>query len=410
VGAEAPAFSGTLCHLKLAKRTAVGHNGGSTFSAPIDLEMAVSETPVPEAGSTVPAAADQPTPRSWLASHPRAGWFVAAAVVLVGGVLFVAPFVLPAAKPVVVAVVHVGREQPHVLRLSPSEAAPEEDYERYRRDQADLVKGPTVLARAMDYSDRQSNQKVADLKVVKRQQEPLAWLEKHLRVDLPRDSETLRISFEAGSPEDQLLVVTAVTGAYLEESHHQQTRLRQTRLQKLANLFSDSKSQLDRARTIYQNRRDFGEQSGGGTKPIVHAELIPEDLKTYQRELTRVRIAMIALRAKAPDKDAPVPKEDLAAYQALEQEEKLLQQRMDREAQELREFELKRPDLNDLQQEIEMLEGFAKRTRAEIPALDADGETEPRVRLLVAPSLADTPPSMATPPVPWYKRWLQWLK
>jgi hypothetical protein len=367
----------------------------------------MSEVSVLDASNATPATPGQPVTRQswWLVRRPRARWVAASVLVLVGGVLLVHNM-LPSGESAAIALVHLGRERPGALGRLPSETAAEEDYSTFCRKQAALAKNRVVLARALSYEQGPGGKRVSDLPLLKelddiQQDNPqLMWMEQHVRAEVKPEDGTLRISFVGGDPQDQLFIVKAITDAYLQQSNQNQMALRATQLQKLQEIAMHCKRRLTLERSALENLRALDDG-----KPIRRPELIPEDLKTYQRELTRVRIARIALQAKASDNDGPVLKEDASAYQALEKEERLLQAQMDVETIVFRKLELTQTDLDGQRQAIEMLEDLVKRTNAQIlvMSLNAEFAAEPRVRLLVEPYIA-------TKPVPWYDRWLRLLK
>ena len=58
---------------------------------------------------------------------------------------------------------------------------------------------------------------VGRLDEVRKAADPVAWLEKEIRIDFPNGREILRLSIDSDDREACKTLVTAVTAAYLEE-------------------------------------------------------------------------------------------------------------------------------------------------------------------------------------------------
>jgi hypothetical protein len=310
-------------------------------------------------------------------------------------VLFVIAFI-PRNRPVPFALVHVSREQPRVL------GAPrfDEDFATYRQGQVELVKSRAVLTGVVRHGD------LAELNVGNSESDRIDWLEDHIRVEVGSDPEVLRIWFTAGSPEDKAKVINAVTYAFIYASRNQERDKRQDRVQRLRDALVECHASIHRLHETLRRKEASPERNGlvdGLTSSHVRSGLVAEDLKAYHQELRRVRLAMIAIRAKAPDQDDATLKDDLPTYKALAKEETLLLKTIATEGQSERDLRCKEEGLESVLQELQVSENLAKRIMVEIGETEAEAHAGTRVSLLCEPDVG-------TPPMPWYKRLLSLLK
>jgi hypothetical protein len=146
--------------------------------------------------------------------------------------------------PLVYALLQVARDEPRILggdrRRGPGPG--EGDFDTFRKDQVTLVKSRLVLVAAL------RNEKVRGLGVVKRQADPVAWLEKSLRVDFPNDGSILRIGMSGGNPEELAALVNAVQDAYLKEVVHAARNQKLLRLDELEKICSQWEEKVRKLR------------------------------------------------------------------------------------------------------------------------------------------------------------------
>jgi capsular exopolysaccharide synthesis family protein len=87
----------------------------------------------------------------------------------------------------------------------------EADFSNFQRTQAALLKSQPILRAALDKPE------VAQLREVRAQGEPVAWLQKSLTTDTTLGPEVLRVSLAGDYPDDLPVVVNEVVRAYLRD-------------------------------------------------------------------------------------------------------------------------------------------------------------------------------------------------
>jgi hypothetical protein len=158
-----------------------------------------------------------------------------------------------------------------------------DDYRAFRNTQAVLVTSRTVLKAALKKPG------VADLALVKRQKDPVAWLQGSLVADFPRDAEVLRITLRSpGDPAEAAVLVNAVTDSYLEEfvqKGHEVDLLH--RLQELQSLAEKYEHQLlAKRRDAEQLARAVG---SGDQALLLQQRSAREAVAATEKELLQVR-------------------------------------------------------------------------------------------------------------------------
>ena len=92
--------------------------------------------------------------------------------------------------------------------------------------------------------------------------DPVDWLQKQIRVDMPNGKEILRLSMYSDDQETCKTLVTAVSAAYLEEITNQTDKLRQDRLDQLKALADQYDAKVKR---LLQARHDRAKPVGSGS-------------------------------------------------------------------------------------------------------------------------------------------------
>lgn len=173
--------------------------------------------------------------------------------------------------------VHRHKEEMLTDKLRPMR--PVQDYEVEKKTQAFLLKSPLVIVRAL----RQPG--IAQMPIVRdeewaflfgKRENPVAWLERQLKVDIPQESEILRLSMRERDPEDLKKLLNAVTDAYLSEFVTGQQVKDRERLEKLIGekrrIEDDMRKQLKELGALAQQ---FGSDKSTGVR-------IQTDLKLQQ--------------------------------------------------------------------------------------------------------------------------------
>lgn len=114
--------------------------------------------------------------------------------------------------------VHRHKEEMLTDKLRP--LRPVQDYEVEKKTQAYLIKSPLVILRAL----RQPG--IAQMRIVRdeewaflfgKRENPVAWLERQLKVDIPQESEIIRLSMRERDQEELKKLLNSVTKAYMDE-------------------------------------------------------------------------------------------------------------------------------------------------------------------------------------------------
>jgi hypothetical protein len=197
-----------------------------------------------------------------------------------------------ASHPEVFALLFVGRRPPQLLEEAGRPADPEE-VKNEMRSQLALLRTRLVLTRALHSTA------VARLPLVKKQKDPVAWLEKHVRAEFLNRSQVLCVSVPVGTPQEQATLTNAVVSAYLTEvgdKDRQQRRARFDALQKLHEKHDER---------MAQKRRKLREMADA-LAPWLKEEFALKELHALETELIQVRsqlrraqVEMAVLKEKA---------------------------------------------------------------------------------------------------------------
>jgi capsular exopolysaccharide synthesis family protein len=156
------------------------------------------------------------------------------------------------------------------------------NFNQFQQTQMALIKSRLVLNAAV------RNPKVASLSVIRHNADPVAWLERELRIDFPSGNEVARISLQGDYAPHLQVIVDAVVDAYLLEVVDKQTRHRQERLDDLTRLYEFYQQNLKRAS---KTRRELAQSVGGSTdKPslALRQKMAQEQFNLAQRDLIKL--------------------------------------------------------------------------------------------------------------------------
>src|SRR5207245_2291531 len=110
----------------------------------------------------------------------------------------------------------------------------------YRQTQVGLLRTHAVLDRALRAIAEQN------FSVVREQSQPLAWLERELKVEALGKSKAIRVALTGDRPLERAELVNAVVRAYLAEFVELEKREQQDRLARCERLVSDHFEQVGR--------------------------------------------------------------------------------------------------------------------------------------------------------------------
>src|SRR5262249_19678086 len=140
--------------------------------------------------------------------------------------------------------------------------------------------------------------KVASLKTVRDQPDPVSWLIKELKVDFQAGSEVLRITLAIHNPEEAALIVNAIADAYLKEIVNVEKYKRSERLTKLKDTYNKYQETLKvKQRTL----QGLAGAIGSGNLDTVNFkhQLAYDQLATLKRELIKLSPDLTKAQADA---------------------------------------------------------------------------------------------------------------
>jgi capsular exopolysaccharide synthesis family protein len=161
-------------------------------------------------------------------------------------------------------------------------------YELYKGTQMQMLTSDFVLIAAL------RDPEVANLDVVKREDDPIRWLAKSLEVQAPENAETLRISLTTPSRDAGAAIVNAIVNAYISEVAGKEGKARNVRHADLERLYSLQEQLLIANRRDLKNLED---QVGSGDKgALSQKELLAlQEYAEARAKLTRVQDALRAI-------------------------------------------------------------------------------------------------------------------
>jgi len=117
-----------------------------------------------------------------------------------------------------------------------------DDYEVYRKTQAQLIKSPFVFQKAL----REPG--IGELPTLAGEKDPAAWLSRNVRAAAPSDSELIEVRLRGENAADVNRIVDAITNVYLREVVQKERRERITRRRVLEKTHEKAHEQLRVAR------------------------------------------------------------------------------------------------------------------------------------------------------------------
>jgi len=247
-----------------------------------------------------------PTARTLLQAVRRR-WLMATTLGVLGGVVaFVAGWLLlPAPPHTARSLLHIAADQPRVL-FKTSEYRP--DANAFRQTQLALVKSRLVLNAAL----RQP--KVADLATLRKEPDPIAWLEKELKVSYTGSPEILSVALSGDPPDELKTIVDAVVTAYLQEIVNKEQIKRQARLDQLEKISIKYQENLRQKRLAL---RRIVQNVGTDDKQnlVLKQMYTQEQYHLTQKELLQVRSKLreVEIEAAVGAPDGPDVPESLAS-------------------------------------------------------------------------------------------------
>jgi hypothetical protein len=247
----------------------------------------------------------------------------------------------------------------------------ERRWARYRVVQAAMVKSRLVLSAALRAPG------VMNLAVLKGKDDPIQWLQQNVQVTFPDAEELMHIRLTAGTPEDGITLVKAISDAYLNEVIDKERRLRLNRLEQIKDLLSK-----------YNQERSAKEQALRNLKKdIGSSPLDRETLSYYRKELCGTHVALLRARARLECLSANAGRDEVKATAAkLREEISVLEKLEEALAQKCQSIQKDEGEKQEKQADRELLataiaaeEDIVRRLAAEQEALKVALNDRPRV-------------------------------
>lgn len=174
---------------------------------------------------------------------------VAAAAVSAGAWL-----IIPPAEYTTNATLRVNMFRPKVIFGTKEDQT---EFRTYQQTQAALIRNPLVLEKAL------TNEAVANLPLVKQQDDPVAWLSEELKVSFSPLAEVINLSFSGENPRAIKAILDAVIEAYEKNVINVEAEERLRRLEYLQKI---STQYVDQLKSKREQLRQKAEKSGANDK------------------------------------------------------------------------------------------------------------------------------------------------
>ncbi|HMP17679.1 MAG TPA: AAA family ATPase [Gemmatales bacterium] len=244
-------------------------------------------------------------------------------------------FLVPLANPTVYTRVQF-------LERSPGNWQGHPDPPIHRQTQIALIKDPITLASVIRRPE------VAQLSIIKEQEEPEEWLMKELRVDFPSGPELMQFTMSGDRPQELKVLVNAVKEVYLQNFGGTTLKDRQDRLKRLTDYDAQVKREI---KALYEKMKASAEQGRE-----VHQETIIAKHKVNAEFLEQTRRELIKTKADLRQYHTDLKLAEQSTAAALPLSSKLVEDRIS-----------KHPSLQPLLEEFAMTDDLLKRTKEVAP-------------------------------------------
>jgi capsular exopolysaccharide synthesis family protein len=187
-------------------------------------------------------------------------------------------FFLPLPKSTAAMVFYVAPSRPSLLDGNTGGG----DAHSYRQSQTTLIKRRLTLNNIL----KQPN--VQQLEVVRKQPEPLAWLEHTLKAETKFNNDFITVSLEGDNAEELQVILDALSKAYLADVDERDNGARRERLRKLEETNRTYRAEVERFHKRIDTIALALGSKDGATLAVVDS-LMKDELRTAIRELATAR-------------------------------------------------------------------------------------------------------------------------
>ncbi len=241
--------------------------------------------------------------------------------------------------------------------------------EEFKHTQAILIKSRFVLSAVL------KDAKILELPMIRAEQTPLEWLERHVVVTVPEKSAIIMVGMRGSEKEQLTVIVNAIVDKYMELVVADEGRQKRQRLEALQLQYEKIQAKLrEKRNALIDLEGDVDER-----KALAGESLKRIDIELHQLQLQRIETQVKLSRRKAkkgPEEEIPLLEERL---EIIDAQELALRE----EAESLRKRTTFRPvDLAAEREEIAVLANTGEPIGAELGAIKLELAAPSRVMVI----------------------------
>ncbi len=176
----------------------------------------------------------------------------------------------------------------------------ESEYELLKNTQMQRIQDPFVLQAALRKPEENP---ISRLPILKKQRDPIHWLQSKLSVSFPLRGEVMRVELTSSNPKEALTIVSAVVDAYKSEVIDAEMEKRRQRVNELERVFTDKDQEVRNERN---KLKDLAEQLGAAEQENLNLKqrLTLEELAVYRNQLAQRDFDVGRLRGELASRQA----------------------------------------------------------------------------------------------------------
>jgi polysaccharide biosynthesis transport protein len=282
------------------------------------------------------------------------------------------------------ALLHVAA---HAPKLSFATSDNSGDYNDYLQTQFALMKSRLVINTALQQPA------IAQLAAIRKQPDPVAWLEQNLDMSNVKNSEVVQVSLSprcGASGKDQAAIINAVVSAYLQEVAFVDVKRladRHSQLKKIKQTYTEIiKERRETARKLSESVGSGGHASAVEQNSLAHRYERLLDQRVKLRLDRADAETLLERRQKAANRETDLVRKEITQLEErlaiLIAQERVLQDELNQVTGKKRSAAEGSLDLKSLNDEIAQMEEAARKVGAEVESLNIELAAPPRVRII----------------------------